>query len=417
MSESGNQTSKSNQSVSLSEAHDVQSNLNVIQAPDVNCSTVEANANSDDNIEMTGSQEPLTEIEVVTPLGSKITMSVPVSKVSDAENANMALKRAYQHLEIVQININKERPYFYKQGANFIKWVEAVEEYILLYHFNDIITRMVYKRMYKTATEKDFKLFSFNYSNLNIMPDILPKQSIIEFSSKFAIIVEYIYIFTQCGLYDALQYNNIFEIRKELGEKIAKNLKVDVLNNESAYKSLKIFYCYQYADSLYYVDDVNKRVVELNDLLFGKTALEHLSRCGLGSYHVGELLGSEIERFAKKFSQMTPKELEICGTLIMSRVLINLLEDKYSGEMCKVLRKTLTKIMDDEKPLDKDSLLDIGKRVQRLEAEPVYNYHPGTLIKETSSKGLINESKSQPHQYRLMRVPTYRRAKRRGKKN
>lgn len=194
MSESGNQTSKSNQSVSLSEAHDVQSNLNVIQAPDVNCSTVEANANSDDNIEMTGSQEPLTEIEVVTPLGSKITMSVPVSKVSDAENANMALKRAYQHLEIVQININKERPYFYKQGANFIKWVEAVEEYILLYHFNDIITRMVYKRMYKTATEKDFKLFSFNYSNLNIMPDILPKQSIIEFSSKFAIIVEYIYL-------------------------------------------------------------------------------------------------------------------------------------------------------------------------------------------------------------------------------
>lgn len=196
MSESGNQTSTSNQSVSLSEAHDVQSNLNVIQAPDVNCSTVEANANSDDNIEMTGSQEPLTEIEVVTPLGSKITMSVPVSKVSDAENANMALKRAYQHLEIVQININKERPYFYKQGANFIKWVEAVEEYILLYHFNDIITRMVYKRMYKTATEKDFKLFSFNYSNLNIMPDILPKQSIIEFSSKFAIIVEYIYIYS-----------------------------------------------------------------------------------------------------------------------------------------------------------------------------------------------------------------------------
>lgn len=39
--------------------------------------------------------------------------------------------------------------------------------------------------------------------------------------------------------------------------------------------------------------------------------------------------------------------------------------------------------MDDEKPLDKDSLLDIGKKVQRLEAEPVYNYHPGTLIKET----------------------------------
>lgn len=133
MSESGDQTSTSNQSVSSSEAHDVQSNLNLIQAPDVNCSTVEANANFDGNIEMTGSQEPLTEIEVVTPLGSKITMYVPVSKVSDAEHANMALKMAYQHLEIIQININQQRPYFYKQGANFIKWVEAVEEY--MYYF------------------------------------------------------------------------------------------------------------------------------------------------------------------------------------------------------------------------------------------------------------------------------------------
>ena len=192
------------------------------------------------------------------------------------------------------------------------------------------------------------------------------------------------------GLHKVCRIFDVLRIKKEIRETFAKILNVKEIVKDNVNPAIMIYCCYEKSrngsNGL-----THSRIVEIEELLNGKKALEILNISNLGNIEYSGTLGLYLHNFIKRFRELNEKDLDACGLILVSKVLIGVLDGKHTSEFCRILRNTLNKFMDGEKIFKIEDLTAFGEEIHKLEAAAAYKYNPAVLVSHTGTRSISLE--------------------------